>query len=43
MQDGVGVDIPVNTPMDFEGGAQVTEMQDGSAMVEALSGMMPRA
>jgi hypothetical protein len=41
MQDGVGVDIPVNTPMDFEGGAQVTEMQDGSAMVEALSGMMP--
>ena len=41
MQDGLGVDIPVNTPMDFEGGAQVTEMQDGGAMVEALSGMMP--
>lgn len=39
MQDETSVDIPVNMPMDFEGGAQVTQMPDGSALVEAMSGM----
>jgi hypothetical protein len=39
MMDGISVDIPVNTPMDFEGGAQVTETADGGALIEALSGM----
>jgi hypothetical protein len=37
--DEAGVDVPVFTPEDFAGGAQVTEMPDGGAMVEALSGM----
>jgi hypothetical protein len=41
MQDGLGVDVPVNGPEDFAGGAQVTQMDDGGALVEALSGMMP--
>ena len=41
MQDGLGVEIPVNTPMDFEGGAQVTQMPDGGALVEALAGGLP--
>jgi hypothetical protein len=31
--DEAGVDVPVFSPEDFAGGAQVTEMPDGSAMV----------
>ena len=37
--DGAGVDIPVNMPEDFAGGAQITEMPDGGALIEALTGM----
>lgn len=37
-QDGMGVDIQLNMPETFAGGAQVTETPDG-ALVEALSGM----
>ena len=37
--DESGVDIPVFSPEEFEGGAQVTDMADGSALVEALTGM----
>jgi hypothetical protein len=32
------VDIPVNMPMNFEGGAQITETADGGALIEALAG-----
>lgn len=35
--DEAGVDIPVMEPEEFEGGAQVTEMPDGGALVEALA------
>ena len=31
------VEIPVEGPMDFAGGAQVTEMDDGGALIEALA------
>lgn len=37
--DGMGVEVPVDMPMDFEGGAQITETPDGGALIEALSGM----
>jgi hypothetical protein len=35
--DETSVDIPVNMPEDFAGGAQITEMPDGGALIEALS------
>jgi len=38
MPDEFGVEIPLNVPQDFEGGAQVTETPDG-ALIEALIGM----
>ena len=37
--DEASVDIPVNMPEDFAGGAQITEMPDGGALIEALAGM----
>jgi len=37
--DGAGVEVPVDMPMDFAGGAQVTETPDGGALIEALAGM----
>lgn len=37
--DDMSVDIPVNAPEDFAGGAQVTQTPDGGAIVEALTGM----
>lgn len=36
--DAMSVEVPLNLPQNFEGGAQVTEMPDG-ALVEALMGM----
>ena len=35
--DEASVDVPVNTPEDFVGGARVTETPDGGALVEALA------
>lgn len=37
--DGAGVDVSVFAPETFEGGAQITENPDGSALIEALAGM----
>ena len=38
-----GIDIPVEEPETFEGGASVTESEDGSAIVEALSAALEEA
>lgn len=38
MSDEMGVEVPLNLPEDFAGGAQVTETPDG-ALIEALMGM----
>src|SRR6056300_1379308 len=38
-----GIDIPVEEPETFEGGASVTEGEDGSAIVEALSAALEEA
>jgi hypothetical protein len=37
--DATSVDIPVFSPEEFDGGAQVTELPDGGALIEALAGM----
>ena len=37
MPEAQGMEIPVEGPMDFDGGAEVIEQADGSALIRALS------
>jgi len=37
--DDMSVDIPVDMPMDFSGGAQVTPTEDGGALIEAIDAL----
>jgi hypothetical protein len=39
MQDATSVDVSLSMPEDFAGGAQVTELPDGGALIEALASM----
>ena len=39
-EDALGVEIPVDAPMEFPGGAQITEMDDGGALIQAAEDLI---
>lgn len=39
-EEALAVEIPVDSPMEFPGGAQITEMEDGGALIQAAEDIL---